>query len=608
MDESICISEINSNLDVVSEEFIAQRLLAPDPKVNSEVDLFYHSEGHAGYDTQKGTYYCFKDGVLTFNSYFNSFPLYCYDLGADHKLRLRIKLKGHGVLRVYMARSEASWDQLIHNLFELDDLGYLDYELPLLDAKGLLFFEIESESEIILEAADYIIEGPILNDATITGVITTFKRNEAVQSTCNRLEAYFSENEDIAPLFQLLVIDNGGDTDEIGFSRGRVIKNKNYGGAGGFSRGLLEVVNNNLSSHVLFMDDDATIFPESLRRTLVALRFSDDPKRTICGAMITETHKWMMWENSALFNQRCVPLHCRTDLREFENVVQCAFGSQGKQNNRYGGWWYFCFPIAEVKHWTFPFFVRGDDIFFSLANDFHITTLPGVVSMQEDFEAKQTPLINYLDARYHLVQHLVFKNLRHSFFGDLTMLTRYFNRYNASYHYDSAKAINLAIEDVMKGPDFWTKDMDMSEKRAEIKAFTENEIITKNVDVGSIELIKPGIGRFRKAFMLRQLTLCGHLLPPFLFFARGRKMPLNARAAPWEAFLRPVVVTVDDTTNIGYVCSINRRRYFSNLWRFAKNMWAFAKVRKQLQADYERMKDQKLNKDFWQEVLIGKEM
>ena len=102
--------------------------------------------------------------------------------------------------------------------------------------------QVYAKTEVTVVSADYIIEGPVLNDATITGVITTFKRDDAVQSTSDRLGVYFQENEDIADLFQLLVIDNGGDTDEISFSRGRVIKNKNYGGAGGFSRGLLEAM------------------------------------------------------------------------------------------------------------------------------------------------------------------------------------------------------------------------------------------------------------------------------------------------------------------------------------------------------------------------------
>ncbi|WP_321447019.1 hypothetical protein [uncultured Cohaesibacter sp.] len=604
MDTSPETSKALSGSETGSTEFVAQQLLAPDPKINSEVDLFYHIDGQAGYDTELGTYYCFKESSLLFDGFFNAFPLHCYDLGPDHKLKIRIKIKGEGILRMYLAKNEASWEQLIHTLFNHDELETVEFDLPLLDGAGLLFLQVYAKTEVTVVSADYIIEGPVLNDATITGVITTFKRDDAVQSTSDRLDAYFQENGDIADLFQLLVIDNGGDTDEISFSRGRVIKNKNYGGAGGFSRGLLEAMEGDLSSHVLFMDDDATIFPESLRRTLAALRYCKDPKRAISGSMITEKHKWMMWENSALFNKRCIPLHCGVDLREFEKVLFCAFDNQRHQSNRYGGWWYFCFPIAEVKNWTFPFFVRGDDIYFSLANDFHITTVPGVVSMQEDFSAKQSPQTIYLDLRNHLVQHLTFPMLRHSFWSDLSMLWRFFDRYNASYHYDSAEAINVAIEDVLKGPDFWTNDMDMSEKRAQIKALTKNEAISRDVDVGQIQLIKNGVGRFRKAHILRKLTLCGHILPSFFFFGNGRRMPISQRAVPSETFLRPVVATMDSSDKSGYVCKIDRSRYFRNLKRFIKNVRAYAKARNKLIADYERMKDKDLNKGFWQKVLL----
>ena len=604
MDKSTDIKEVQSGSGVAVQEFVAQKLLSPDPTVNSEVDLFYHSDGHAGYNTQDGTFYCLKESSLLFDSFFNAFPVYSYDLGPEHKVKMRITIKGEGILRVYMARNEASWEQLIHSLFECKSLETIEFDLPLLKGDGLIYFQIYAKSDVTLVSGEYVIQGPVLNNASITGVITTFKRDAAVQATGKRLEKYFDENQDIASLFQLLVIDNGGDTDDIEYSRGRVIKNKNYGGAGGFSRGLLEAVSGGLSTHVLFMDDDATIFPESLRRTLGALRFSKDAKRAISGAMITEKHKWMMWENSALFDKRCIPLHCGADLRFFDKVMYCAFDNQGAQQNRYGGWWYFCFPVSEVENWTFPFFVRGDDIFFSLANDFHIRTLPGVVSMQEDFANKQSPLTIYLDLRNHLVQHLTFQPLRRSFWSDFTMLWRFFNRYNSSYHYESAEAINVAIEDVLKGPKFWSEDMDMSKKRAEIKALTKNEAILQNIDVGSIQLLQSGKGRLRKAHILRLLTLSGHLLPSLFFFAKGRCMPLNERAVPSQSFLRPVVVTMDSSDQSGYICSIDRSRYFRNLRRFLKNIWTYSKLRKDLVKDYESMQKETLNKKFWERVLF----
>ena len=119
MDISPEASKGPSGSETGSNEFVAQQLLAPDPKINSEVDLFYHIDGQAGYDTELGTYYCFKESSLLFDGFFNAFPLYCYDLGPDHKLKIRIKIKGEGILRMYMAKNEASWEQLIHTPLRL---------------------------------------------------------------------------------------------------------------------------------------------------------------------------------------------------------------------------------------------------------------------------------------------------------------------------------------------------------------------------------------------------------------------------------------------------------------------------------------------------------
>ncbi len=124
-------------------------------------------------------------------------------------------------------------------------------------------------------------------------------------------------------------------------------------------RGLLEAKDNEMSSHVLFMDDDAVFHPENIRRTISVLRYSRKPNLAISGAMITEQKKWMMWENGATFNRRCQPMHCGKDLRNFDEVMSCALDNPPSIENKYGGWWYFCFPIDQVKNWTFPFFCEG---------------------------------------------------------------------------------------------------------------------------------------------------------------------------------------------------------------------------------------------------------
>ena len=565
---------------------LVQRLVMPDPGVNSEYLLFFHHEGGlAGYDTRQQAYFAQRGALIRFDSYFNAFPAHLYDLDS-HNVAVEVKATGKFSIKIVMARRGRSWEHLYQSKIELCEGESESIRLPNIELDGLIYVEIVALDDVLIHEVDYYILGLPHQDVSLTGVITTFKRNDAVQRTGRRLQAYFEANPDLLPRFQLLVIDNGGDTDTISFTKGRVIKNRNLGGAGGFTRGLLETVENKLSSHVLFMDDDAGFFPESLRRTISVLRFSKSEKRAVAGAMITEAHKWRMWENGATFDQRCRPIDKGRDLRNFGEVLAMSVGQPRNVENKYAGWWYFCFPVASVKIWPFPFFVRGDDSYFSLANDFDILTIPGVVAIQEDFFAKQTPLTLYLDMRYHIVHHLTFDNLDIGKKSLRKMMTRFFDRFNNSYHYESAATICQAIEDVLQVDTFWEKNLDMAERRKLISGSIENERIQDglSVDLNRLARHSPRRNKGRWVGMLRRFSFNGHLIPESFQYKKGVRLPLDVRAIEHDTFLRPYTVTMDDTTGRGYVCKFDRQTYFKNRKRFLK-------LAKRLESEYPKLRE-----------------
>ena len=551
----------------VEYQFVAQRLIAPDPVINSEPDLFFHRTGLAGYNGSAGNFYAIKDAEIRFDSYFNAFPAYLFNLQPSNHVEVRINAKGKCILEFVLVRQGKSWEYLVHMILDADGTTQT-VTLPDVSLEGLVYARFIAIEDLTIHSIDYVVNGPVRNDVKLTGVITTFKRDAAVQKTALRLQHYFDANPDLRDDFNLLVIDNGGDTDSIRFDRGRVIKNKNYGGAGGFTRGLLEASDEGRSTHVLFMDDDAIFFPESLRRTMAILRYSVDPRLAISGSMITQSHKWRLWEASATFNQRCMPIHNGRDLRKFEEVVTTS--QTGTFKSRYGGWWYFCFPISCVESWPFPFFVRGDDVCFSLANDFNIINAPGIVSHQEDFFAKQSPLTVYLDMRYHLVAHLTFPHLELGKKDLKKMMRSYFDRFNDSYHYESAQALILAIEDVMRGERFWEETLDLAQRRADLSALTVNEKLITPLEFTLNETTPHSPKRNRGVWrnLWRKLSLNGHLLPDKFFYTKAVLFPLEMRAQAKGSFRRKKIITFDPSSKTGYICCIDKERYFSNRKEF----------------------------------------
>jgi hypothetical protein len=551
---------------------VVQRLVLPNLEINNESALFFHQEwGSCRVDTERQNYFVLKNVTARFDSYFNAFPAHLYEWDG-RQLLINIKAQGQCIVKVMMAGRNAVCDTLFHFFWNFRDDHTEEIEIPVdIKLDGLIYIEFTAVTDTIIHAVDYCIEGLLARDVFVTGVITTFKRNDIIQNTGRRLQKYFKNNSDLNNKFQLLVIDNGGDTDSISFDNGRVIKNKNLGGSGGFTRGLLEVFNENLSTHVLFMDDDASFFPESLRRTISILQFTTKENLAISGAMIAENHRWRMWENAARFDKRCIPIDSGRDLRDFNQVVAMSIEQPRDLKNKYGAWWYFCFPINSVKTWPFPFFVRGDDIYFSLSNHFDIITAPGIVAHQEDFAIKQSPLTLYLDLRNHIVHHLTFDDIDLNASQLRKMVGKFFHRYNNSYHYESAAAINQAIEDVLLGEIFWENNIDMLERRKLISSWIHAEKIKSDFPVNMQEGLTMHSARRNQGKWiryLRKITLNGHLLPQWLFYKKGVCFPMFLRGIEHDSFRRPFTVTLDEEMSQGYQCWINRKAYFNNLFRF----------------------------------------
>jgi hypothetical protein len=68
------------------------------------------------------------------------------------------------------------------------------------------------------------------------------------------------------------------------------------------------------------MDDDITIEPESLVRTISVLRYASDSMTCVHGAMISEDQPWLCIEAGADYLWRSIypprPLHHLEDLRD----------------------------------------------------------------------------------------------------------------------------------------------------------------------------------------------------------------------------------------------------------------------------------------------------
>lgn len=584
---------------------ILQTMARPDPAICSEQTMFVRLKGQIHQSLQTGDIRFGAGAIAEFDTYFNLFNIGKWTTHCDlQDIGLQLTGEGRIELTIHIAYADRTWVRLVDEVITLDPDNPQHVPVPLegqTPHNGVLYFEFRGETRGILsDAAWYTRQSPRRSPKLALSV-TTFRREEAVKTTVSRFENYVRTSP-LGDHMHMLVVDNGKSAEITASDKVTLIENENLGGAGGFTRGLLEAQERGFS-HCLFMDDDASTLMDAFDRTWTFLAYATDPKTAVAGAMVSTRHAWAIWENGAIFDRGCRPLHGGTDLRDPRQLFEMEHASTPHQSDKfYGGWWFFAFPLDQVKHLPFPFFVRGDDVSFSLVHDFNITTLPGVVSFQESFTEKDSPLTWYLDLRSHLAHHLSLSNMDIGQRGITLMALWFWARTFLTCHYETMDAINIALEDVMRGPQFFADNADMAKRRAEIGKLqvVERWVPCPMQPAQKDRHLNPEWWITRT---LMKLTLNGLLVPGFRYIGDDVVLPTSERWRIRDHWGVASVTYYDAGDHKSYTVRHNKRRAVATSWRTFKLIWALRKaypdLKKQWTNEYGRLTD----RPFWNEVL-----
>lgn len=580
-----------------------QNLIFPDPLVCTEHDLYYRASGDFGVSVSAGEVHLQRGAKLTFDTYFNVFSVAKWSAacGLD---RLYAELRGDGLveLRVLFAIPGQSWEILSCEIvtlaadapFVADLSHFADFA-----TRGVIYMEIRALGPMAVITGGRFATRAVPDSLPRLALsITTFKREKEIRRTVARLESFladFTYGDNI----HVQVVDNGQSAGITASDRVHPIDNANYGGAGGFARGLLEAQKAGFT-HCLFMDDDASFHMENVLRSYMFLALAKDPRTAVAGAMINNSHKWAMWENGAYFEGSCHPMFCGVDLRSRDAVFAMEDDSaRMKPPTLYGGWWFFAFAIDQVRHHPFPFFVRGDDISFSLMNDFDIHTLNGVVSFQDDFTEKESPQTLYLDLRNHLVHHLVSDKLTRGPLGTAKIALRFVMRSLLRFHYDSARVQLLSWQDVMEGPEFFDTHIDMAERRATIKEMTKTEIWGPVAHDALSERRRKTLKSDRARHRMGVWLMNGHLVP---FSARRWDrivLGIGKRALVPPAFGAARITYLNTDASKSYTVRQSKAEFFSIGWQMARSLWRFLRMYDALKTAYRDGYQEMTTQDYW---------
>ena len=587
----------------VNPEHILYSFLFPSYDLCCEEPLYHKLSG-------EGSYYSFKDGNVHLEkdssvdllTYFNAFSAIKWKKYTNiDSLSLYVDFEGEACAElVHLSeeglRSLTSWKLLA------PERTTLELPLGIYPNTGILGLRIHTERPSILHGGGWLSDAPETQPVRLGIGITTYRREGAVKAAVARLGKAIIEHPLYHDSITITVVDNGQTLVPGDVPAATLIPNRNLGGTGGFMRSLLHYRDAGAFTHCLFMDDDASCEAGSLFRGISFIRHAKDMSLALSGAMLSENVQFIQWENGAWFDKCCHPMHCNYDLLRPNVLLENE--KEDEPQPTYGAWWFFMFPINRVKMFSFPFFVRGDDIEFSYTNNFQIARMNGIAVWQEDFKIKESPMTLYLDTRSHILHHLVLEHIDHGPLQILQMVWHFFHRFNWSYQYDTANAIVMSFADMLEGPKYWLENMDTSKIRTKIKEKYMIETSRplretyKTVPVADKNIRLPYFTKF-----FRRISLNGHLLPSKMVH-KGMSR-LNKYEVPFinRVFLRDQILVCNEISKTEFVLKRDSSYFIRNLFLMISTSIKFYKRYAMLKREFRGFLGSLKNDKFWKDVF-----
>ena len=405
------------------------------------------------------------DEVLCTDTYFNSFfELHWRKFTTLDQLDLRLRVSGEGTIRLMRRTPEDQVSVLTCAQFEGDGcevrLSVPPRQFPT-RTLGTLHFDIASGKQgVTLHEAEWLAPCAEQSEVSLVAGFCTFNREEYLLPSLRQV----GEDAEVAAcLRSIVVVDQGtrAVADHPAYrslsadisGKMRIVRQGNFGGAGGFTRAIIEALETEGATHIVLMDDDAAIEPESIFRTS---RFLSLAKSEIAlgGSMLDMLKPLQLYEQSAEFRLRLLqPANVLGDVRldypaNFDELM-------AEYTTRYNGWWFMAIPLAIIRKigLPYPFFIRGDDVEYGYritAAQVPIVAMPGVAVWHEPFYAKTRGWQNYYEFRNDLaLAGLHFAATRTGVVR--TFLVRFFKQL-LCYDYPEAWLRCKAVEDFCRGP------------------------------------------------------------------------------------------------------------------------------------------------------------
>lgn len=327
-----------------------------------------------------------------------------------------------------------------------------------LPAGGEVYLEAEAVSDTACICAGTVETEPAeLKPIKVAAIICTYQREEYVYRSIEKIRREVWDRQDslIQSELDFFVVDNGQTLSIKPEYHVTLFRNKNYGGSGGFTRGLIEAYRRrNVYTHVLLMDDDIEFETESIFRTIQFLKIvrSEAGPVMLGGQMLLKDRPLLQYASGSRYiNGRAQVCGEHVDLSRMENLIQNSWISSAQFN----AWWYCCFPLPVLDQigLPFPFFIKTDDIEYGLRMKAKLILLNGVGVWHMPFSNKYSPHLEYYIKRNELITSAIHRNGA-GVGNSVYKLFRSFMKSVVCREPLIIEYVLMAYRDFLKGPEF----------------------------------------------------------------------------------------------------------------------------------------------------------
>jgi galactofuranosylgalactofuranosylrhamnosyl-N-acetylglucosaminyl-diphospho-decaprenol beta-1,5/1,6-galactofuranosyltransferase len=508
---------------------VVSRVQFPNQTETSELyiklDAGASIDFHAG-----GTSIMHEGNTISLNTYFNSiYEIFYTKYTTLSSLYYLLKLEGDFEVAVYR-EYQASTRELIcsQKVQECQLSDYAKILLPELNQSqeaGRIYLEITCLSKQGMFKEGLIVtEQEKPKEISLAIITCTFKKEAYVKKTVNNIlqDSYLRDKK-----FKVFVVDNGKTLNDSDFEdyRAKLIPNRNVGGSGGFTKGLIEALQEGVYTHFLFMDDDIELDSEAIYRLFSLYEYAKQDF-AVAGSMLDLYKKHSLYEAGALYNKdfdddgnlkqgtlALTPLKNELDLRNSTSLNLLLL----EESVDYGAFWFFAFSkeVVESIGLPLPFFIKIDDIEFSLRVKKYldnIVAFPSLAVWHEPFYVKRPVWDLYYWTRNILITESIHGSLK--YFSVVKSLTFRILYRISIFDYNSAIMYVKGFNDYMEGPNF-IKTNDSETLHSQIYECSKShktQTVQPSYMLEGYQTTKTGI--IRKLVGL--LTLNGHFLPRFL--------------------------------------------------------------------------------------------